>query len=100
MDLNPVLVPDNEYLHIINININMEGDSQPNFDKFIELCKTFYIFVGADSGISDILSYRTDINVIIKILPDKVYSPFAKMNNVKVARYDTELIEHIDRLYI
>jgi hypothetical protein len=97
MDLNPVNVEDNEYLHICNINMN--GNLKPNFDDFLEICKKCYIYVGADSGIADYLSYYTNINIILSVQNNN-YSPFAKLNGVNmIANNDIDLINYLHSLY-
>ena len=90
-DLQPVDIQECEYIHICNIREN----GVLLFDKFIDICKDCYIYVGADSGATDICSTYTDCNVLMYKSAWKVS---IKNENI-IFNSPEELINNIDKLY-
>jgi hypothetical protein len=90
-DLQPVNIQESEYIHICNIREN----GVLLFDKFIDICKDCYIYVGADSGATDICSTYTDCNVLMYKSAWKVS---IKNENI-IFNSPQELEENLNKLY-
>ena len=92
LDLIPVDVVETEFIHIMNIR----EDNIPLFDKFVDICKDCYIFIGSDSGPAQIISNFTKTNLIMVSLPNEYISLEDKIYTA----YDPEtLIKTLNNLY-
>lgn len=91
MDLIPVEYPDNEYIHICDFREN----NIPMFDKFVEVCNNAYIYVGVDSGSSEIAITYTNVNIICYSMSNlmKLSRPVFHVPN------SDELISTLNNLY-
>lgn len=92
-DLHPVNIKncECEYIHICNIREN----GVLLFDKFIDICKDCYIYIGADSGATEICSTYTDCNVLMY---KSAYKISIKNENI-IFNSPEELISNLDKLY-
>jgi hypothetical protein len=90
-DLQPVDIQESEYVHICNIREN----GVLLIDKFIDICKDCYIYVGADSGATEICSTYTDCNVLMY---KSAFNISIKNENI-IFNSSEELINNIDNLY-
>lgn len=104
-DLTAVPIPDhvtdadgnvcdtNIYIHEWQ---HIKEDNIPLMDKFMDICRTCYIFVGATSGIADMVSTYTNVNIILTSEP----APYMAANGIRaVAHTSDELVQHLEQLY-
>jgi len=89
-DLNPVDIQESEYVHICNIREN----GVLLIDKFIDICRESYIFLGADSGITEICNTYTDCNVLFY----ESQSPWGAVNKNIIIKTTQELISEINNI--
>ena len=94
LDLIKVEVPQNEYLIICDVKM----EYSLNLDNFLEVCKNCSVFICTNSGITDIVSYYLDINVLLNSGPD--FSNFSKLNGVNKLFTDSNtMIKYLDNIY-
>jgi hypothetical protein len=92
-DLVAVPLPESEYVHECQ---HIKEDNIPMMDQFLDICKTCYIFVGATSGIADIVSVYSAVNIVLTGPPEA----YMKANGATTfANNADELIQHIEHLY-
>jgi hypothetical protein len=60
LDLIPVTLPENEFIH----NCNIREDGVLLIDTIIDICNKCYIYIGADSGITEICNLYTSTNIL------------------------------------
>lgn len=91
MDLNPVNIPESEYIKIYSYR----EQNQPMFDIFVKSCKESYIYIGCDSGTSEIASAYTNANIIICNSPGTKY-----LREHIYCKNENEIIDAINKFYI
>lgn len=87
-DLQPVKIPDNEYI----IDSTIRYKNRPNFDKFLDICNKCDYFIGADSGSTEFILVHSKTSVKYTAINISMQS----MINKRMNKNDSIL--HLDNL--